>query len=282
MPVIAVQQLHRGPEVVGFLFAAPAAGALLVTLVSGPLTRMRRQGDAVVWAVVAGAPRSPRSGSRRSSVCGALLPRGGGRRRRGERDLPIHDPAGHLARSPRAGSAPCSSSSSPAGRAWRHRSRARRLGVHRHDQRGDWRIGVHHRRVRDGAHLSGAPRVSHEKQNRPSKRRRSVAAGSTPHRAVVSRRSSRRARTRARTGRASRAPSRRSAGPGRWANAKTHSVAPSCVQGRCRARTRRADRARSSGSSRCRVRDRMRRRPESIQVATSPWNARAPSTEPSR
>jgi hypothetical protein len=53
MPVIAVQQLHRGPEVVGFLFAAPAAGALLVTLVSGPLTRMRRQGDAVVWAVVA-------------------------------------------------------------------------------------------------------------------------------------------------------------------------------------------------------------------------------------
>ena len=53
MPVIAVQQLHRGPEVVGLLFAAPAAGALLVTLVSGPLTRMRRQGDAVVWAVVA-------------------------------------------------------------------------------------------------------------------------------------------------------------------------------------------------------------------------------------
>ena len=47
------QQLHRGPEVVGLLFAAPAAGALLVTLVSGPLTRMRRQGDAVVWAVVA-------------------------------------------------------------------------------------------------------------------------------------------------------------------------------------------------------------------------------------
>ena len=52
-PVIAVQQLHRGPEVVGLLFAAPAAGALLLTLVSGPLTTMRRQGKAVVWAVAA-------------------------------------------------------------------------------------------------------------------------------------------------------------------------------------------------------------------------------------
>jgi hypothetical protein len=52
-PVIAVTQLHRGPEVVGLLFAAPAAGALILTLVSGPLTTMRRQGVAVVWAVVA-------------------------------------------------------------------------------------------------------------------------------------------------------------------------------------------------------------------------------------
>jgi len=52
-PVIAVQQLHRGHEVVGLLFAAPAAGALLLTLVSGPLTTMRRQGKAVVWAVAA-------------------------------------------------------------------------------------------------------------------------------------------------------------------------------------------------------------------------------------
>jgi MFS family permease len=51
-PVIAVQQLHRGPEAVGLLFAAPAAGALLLTLVSGPLTSMRRQGEAVVWAVI--------------------------------------------------------------------------------------------------------------------------------------------------------------------------------------------------------------------------------------
>jgi MFS family permease len=52
-PVIAVQQLHRGPSAVGLLFAAPAAGALLLTLISGRLTSMRRQGEAVVWAVIA-------------------------------------------------------------------------------------------------------------------------------------------------------------------------------------------------------------------------------------
>ena len=52
-PVIAVEQLHRGPEVVGLLFAAPAAGALLMTLGSGSVTRLHRQGDAIVWAVVA-------------------------------------------------------------------------------------------------------------------------------------------------------------------------------------------------------------------------------------
>src|SRR4029078_7748974 len=33
-PVIAAQQLHRGPEVVGLLFGGPAAGALLLTFVS--------------------------------------------------------------------------------------------------------------------------------------------------------------------------------------------------------------------------------------------------------
>jgi MFS family permease len=52
-PVIAAQQLHRGPEVVGLLFAAPAAGALLMTLASGSVTGLHRQGDAIVWAVVA-------------------------------------------------------------------------------------------------------------------------------------------------------------------------------------------------------------------------------------
>ena len=51
-PVVAVQQLHRGPQAVGLLFAAPAVGALVMTLVSGPITRLRRQGDAVVWSVI--------------------------------------------------------------------------------------------------------------------------------------------------------------------------------------------------------------------------------------
>jgi MFS family permease len=51
-PLIAAQQLHRGPEAVGWLFAAPAVGALLMTLVSGPITTLRRQGEAIVWAVV--------------------------------------------------------------------------------------------------------------------------------------------------------------------------------------------------------------------------------------
>lgn len=52
-PIIAAQSLHRGPEAVGLLFAAPAAGALLLTLVSRPITSLHRQGRAVVWAVVA-------------------------------------------------------------------------------------------------------------------------------------------------------------------------------------------------------------------------------------
>jgi MFS family permease len=52
-PVLAVQQFSRGPEVVGLLFAAPAAGALVMTLVSGRITGYTRQGEAVIWAVIA-------------------------------------------------------------------------------------------------------------------------------------------------------------------------------------------------------------------------------------
>jgi len=50
-PVLAVQQFHRGPEVVGLLFAAPAVGALAQLLVAGSVTRIRRQGEAVIWSV---------------------------------------------------------------------------------------------------------------------------------------------------------------------------------------------------------------------------------------
>jgi MFS family permease len=49
---LAVSQFHRGAEVVGFLFAAPAFGALLAALTTGWVKHVRRQGLAVIWAVV--------------------------------------------------------------------------------------------------------------------------------------------------------------------------------------------------------------------------------------
>lgn len=51
-PAIAITQFHRGSTVVGFLFAAPAVGALLQALAGGWVQRVRRQGDVVIWAVV--------------------------------------------------------------------------------------------------------------------------------------------------------------------------------------------------------------------------------------
>jgi MFS family permease len=50
-PVLAVEQFDQGAAVVGLLFAAPAVGALLQALAAGPVTRIRRQGVAVIWAV---------------------------------------------------------------------------------------------------------------------------------------------------------------------------------------------------------------------------------------
>ncbi len=50
-PALAVTQFHRGVEIVGFLFAAPAVGALLQALAGGWTRRVRRQGEVVVWAV---------------------------------------------------------------------------------------------------------------------------------------------------------------------------------------------------------------------------------------
>jgi MFS family permease len=49
-PAIALMQLHAGAAVVGYLFAAPAAGALVASLFSGWLGRLRRQGVAIVAA----------------------------------------------------------------------------------------------------------------------------------------------------------------------------------------------------------------------------------------
>jgi MFS family permease len=50
---LAISQFHRGPEIVGLLFAAPAVGALAQALVAGWARDIRRQGSAVIWAVTA-------------------------------------------------------------------------------------------------------------------------------------------------------------------------------------------------------------------------------------
>jgi MFS family permease len=50
---LAVSQFHRGPEIVGLLFAAPAVGALAQALVAGWARDIRSQGTTVVWAVAA-------------------------------------------------------------------------------------------------------------------------------------------------------------------------------------------------------------------------------------
>lgn len=51
-PILAVEQFHRGGVIVGFLFSAPAVGALLAALTTGWVKHVRHQGRAVIWAVV--------------------------------------------------------------------------------------------------------------------------------------------------------------------------------------------------------------------------------------
>jgi MFS family permease len=50
-PVLALEVFRVGPEGLGLLFAAPAAGAVVGALTTGWVGRIRRQGLAVVWAV---------------------------------------------------------------------------------------------------------------------------------------------------------------------------------------------------------------------------------------
>jgi len=50
---LAIEQFHRNVTLVGLLFAAPAIGALVGALTSGWTRRIRRQGNAVVLAVIA-------------------------------------------------------------------------------------------------------------------------------------------------------------------------------------------------------------------------------------
>jgi MFS family permease len=50
-PVLASTQFHRGTEVVGLLFSAPAAGALIGAITGGWVRHVNRQGLSVIWAV---------------------------------------------------------------------------------------------------------------------------------------------------------------------------------------------------------------------------------------
>ena len=72
-PVLAVGQFHRGPEVVGLLFAAPAVGALAQLLVAGSVTRIRRQGEAVIWSVAGWGAAIAAFGSVGAHLAWALL-----------------------------------------------------------------------------------------------------------------------------------------------------------------------------------------------------------------
>jgi MFS family permease len=51
-PAIAAHHFHSGARVVGVLYAAPSAGALLAALTSGWIAHVRRQGVAVAVAIV--------------------------------------------------------------------------------------------------------------------------------------------------------------------------------------------------------------------------------------
>lgn len=50
-PVLAMTQFGAGPEIVGVLFSAVSVGALLGALSTGWVSKIRRQGLAVLWAV---------------------------------------------------------------------------------------------------------------------------------------------------------------------------------------------------------------------------------------
>lgn len=51
-PAIALGHLHAGPRVVGYLYAAPAAGALVASVLSGWLAHIRRQGLTIIVAAI--------------------------------------------------------------------------------------------------------------------------------------------------------------------------------------------------------------------------------------
>jgi MFS family permease len=51
-PALALNVLHRGPSALGLMYAAPGVGALIGALTAGWITRVRRQGRAVLVSVL--------------------------------------------------------------------------------------------------------------------------------------------------------------------------------------------------------------------------------------
>ncbi|HUX05473.1 MAG TPA: MFS transporter [Acidimicrobiales bacterium] len=52
-PAVALTMYHGGPRILGLLYAAPGAGALVMAVMTGWIARVRRQGRLVVLVVVA-------------------------------------------------------------------------------------------------------------------------------------------------------------------------------------------------------------------------------------
>ena len=82
-----------GAETVGFLYAAPYAGALVATLLSGWVSRARRQGLGVCIAASAWGRGDRRLRLLADPLAGAGVPRDRRRRGRLERDPALDDPA---------------------------------------------------------------------------------------------------------------------------------------------------------------------------------------------
>jgi hypothetical protein len=72
-PALAVTHFGGGSRTVGLLYAAPAIGGLLGGAVSGPLSRVRRQGKAVLAAIVVWGASVAGFGLSRSLLLGAAL-----------------------------------------------------------------------------------------------------------------------------------------------------------------------------------------------------------------
>ena len=116
-----------GDQYLGFLYAAPALGALLASVLSGWTGHIRRHGLGVIGSVVVWGLAIFAFGISPRDLVGRPVPRARRRRRPGERDLPADDLGHpHLGRVPRA--------------AGRHRvgQRPHRPGARRRRSRVSW------------------------------------------------------------------------------------------------------------------------------------------------